>query len=108
MFSNIEVWPSKNSEGKIKARGRVTVADAVNINFNIAQGSNGLFVGLPSHKGKDGNGNDKWYSDVFIEDKKVYSDLQNKVLAAYRAKVGGDNLNQGEASGPSNQDNIPF
>lgn len=108
MFSNIEIWPSKDPKGTVKARGRVTVADAVNINISVMDSKNGLFVSLPSHKGKDKEGKDKWYSDVFIEDKKLYSELNEKVLAAYKSKVG-NNLSQGEAAGPDNQDNnIPF
>lgn len=109
MFTNFKIWPAKDTKGAIRARGRVTVSDAVNINFSIMQGQNGLFVSLPSHKGKDKDGKDKWYPDVFIEDKAVFQDLTTKAVAAYEA--AGSSLNQGEAPGPTSQDtgdNIPF
>ena len=109
MFSNIEIWPISNAKGNIKARGRVTVADVINVSVTVMNGKNGLFCGLPGRKGKDKEGKEKWYSDVFIPDKDVLADLNKQVVSAYKAKVGGDS-SQGEAPGPTNQytDNIPF
>ena len=88
MFSDIVIWPLADTSGTVQARGKVTVADVINVNFTVMNGKNGLFVSLPSHKGKDKEGADKWYNDVFIEDKGVFADLNKQVLAALKVKVG--------------------
>ena len=35
-------------------------------NFKLVEGRNGLFVGAPSQKGTDKDGNEKWYDMVWI------------------------------------------
>ena len=35
-------------------------------NFKLIEGANGLFVGAPSQKGTDKEGNEKWYDMVWI------------------------------------------
>ena len=35
-------------------------------NFKLIEGQNGLFIGAPSVKGKDENGEDKWFEQVWI------------------------------------------
>ena len=35
-------------------------------NFKLVEGENGLFIGAPSQKGKDQDGNDKWFDTVWI------------------------------------------
>ena len=108
MLTNIKIFPTKG-DGNTKAFGRFTIAECVNISFSVVDGKNGLFVSLPSHKGKDTEtGEDKWYSDVFVEDKDVLADLQKQCLTAYNEKTGGASVpSQGEAAGPDNQDTPP-
>lgn len=107
MISNIKIFPTKG-DGNTKAFGRFTIAECVNISFSIVDSKNGLFVSLPSHKGKDKDGGDKWYHDVFIEDKAILKDLQDKCLAAYNGETGGASVSsQGEGDGPTNQDTPP-
>ena len=104
--TNIKIFPTKG-DGNTKAFGRFTVAECINISFSVVNGKNGLFVSLPSHKGKDAEGNDKWYNDVFVEDKAILADLQTKCLAAYNSTVGGGASDQGSSPEPTNQDAPP-
>lgn len=104
MVTNIKVFPTKG-DGNTKAYGRFTVAECFNINFSLVESKNGLFVSLPSHKGKDKDGKDKWYKDVFVEDTTVLAELNKKLVAAYEQEVGGGS--QGSSPEPSNQDVPP-
>lgn len=108
MFSEIKLWPNKNSNSKIRANGSCLISNAIRLKFTVAQGSKGLFVGLPSRAYKDKEGNTKYSNEVFIEDKTVMKQLTEQVIAAYNEQTGAM-LNQGDAAGPSSQDaDIPW
>ena len=69
MFSySISVRPLNNRNSKLKAFVTVTIDDIMDIEgFKIIDGSNGLFVSVPSHKGtvmEDGVSVDKYFDDV--------------------------------------------
>ena len=49
--------------------------------FSVVEGSNGLFVSMPRHQGKDG----KWYDTVHPETKELKQQLSDAVLEAYKA-----------------------
>jgi DNA-binding cell septation regulator SpoVG len=107
LVSDVQIWPV-DGQGKVKARGNFMVANAFKVQYSLMQGPKGLFVGLPSRKGKDKEGNEKWYNDVFCTDEAVFKEMNTAVLAAYKSKTG---TSQGEAQGPSDQsrsDGIPF
>lgn len=76
LFSGIEVTPVANA-GKLKASGKVLIAGVVSVKFRVMEGTNGLFVALPSTKGKDG----KYYAEVFIPDETTRQQLQEVVLS---------------------------
>lgn len=109
MITNIKVYPTKG-DGNTKAFGRFTIAEVVGISFSIVDSKNGLFVSLPSHKGKDKDtGADKYYKDVFIDDKTVYADMQKQCVAAYNKTVGDTSTSdQDEAPGPTSQEAPPI
>ncbi len=64
---SVRVFKLKNPSGKMRAFGSVTIDDRIEIKgFRIIDGSNGRFVAPPQTKGKDAEGNDKWYDDVWF------------------------------------------
>ena len=56
-----------NDSGKLKGFLTIKTSEGFEMKgFKLVEGDNGLFVGSPSQKGKDENGNDKWYDMVWI------------------------------------------
>ena len=69
MFSyTISVRPLKNTNSKLKAFVTVTIDDIMDLEgFKIIDGSKGLFVSVPSHKGtvmEDGVSVEKYFDDI--------------------------------------------
>ena len=55
LFSDIRIFPLKNSTGNLKANGKVVIAKTVEVSFKIMNGKNGIFISLPAQKvEKDG------------------------------------------------------
>ncbi len=69
-----------DAESKTKAFFDLETEEGIVVKgFTLVEGSNGLFVSVPSHKGKD----DKYYENVILskEQKKELNDL---ALAKYK------------------------
>lgn len=65
----------------IKAMCDIAVSDQIVIKgFRIVEGKNGLFVGVPQEKGKNG----KWYDNVFPLTPEVREAIDKTVLSAYK------------------------
>lgn len=84
---DVEVHPF-NSAGKTVAFVKLIIEGVISIDgFKIINGSNGLFVSAPQHKGKGkdeaGNETVAWYDDVrFLGDKpegKFRTDFQDEI-----------------------------
>ena len=69
-----------DSDSKLKAFVDISLAGVVVKGLRIIDGSNGLFVSMPRHKGKDG----KWYDTVFPATKELRRQLNELVLEAYQ------------------------
>ena len=69
-----------DGDTKPKAFADVSVGGIVVKGLRIVDGSNGLFVGMPRHRGKDG----KWYDTVYLANKEMQKQLSDSVLAAYQ------------------------
>ena len=101
----------KNQTGNIKAFASVTLGGEYVINdLKVMDGSKGLWVSMPSKKGKD----DK-YNDIFFPiTKKARQDLFDCVLAEYEKKVNADSEagakveNAVETVKEESTDDIPF
>lgn len=53
--------------GKVKGFLTIKTSEGFEMkNFKLVEGENGLFIGAPSQKGKDQDGNDKWFDMVWI------------------------------------------
>lgn len=80
--STIEVSRIYKLDGgsKTKAFVDVSLGGIVVKGLRVVDGSNGLFVGMPRHQGKDG----KWYDTVYPATKEIKEELSSLVLAAYQ------------------------
>lgn len=65
---------------KTKAFVDILLSGIVVKGLRVVDGSNGLFVGMPRHQGKDG----KWYDTVYPTTKEIKAELNDLVLAAYQ------------------------
>ena len=53
--------------GKVKGFMTIETNEGFEMkNFKLIEGVNGLFVGAPSQKGTDKDGNEKWYDMVWV------------------------------------------
>lgn len=68
-----------DGDSKLKAFVDVSLGGIVVKGLRVVSGSNGLFVGMPRHQGKDG----KWYDTVYPSTKEIKQELSDLVLAAY-------------------------
>ena len=69
-----------DGDSKLKAFVDVSLDGVVIKGLRIVEGSNGLFVSMPRHQGKDG----KWYNTVYPATKEIQQKLSDLVLAAYQ------------------------
>lgn len=78
-------------KGNMKAVGTLTI-DGVRIyGVKIVEGKNGLFVALPSYKGKDG----AYHNQVGI-DESVYEKICKFCIAEYKKKAPDESLDPEE------------
>lgn len=95
----VKVNKLQNPTGKLLGFAEVILDGWMVVkNFKIFQGSNGLFVGAPSHLGKDKEGKDTYFPDVsFLEEKNEDEkagprerELYNKILEAFSTPKRGE------------------
>jgi len=67
-------------DSKLKAFVDISLGGIIIKGLRIVSGSNGLFVGMPRHQGKDG----KWYPTVYPATKEIQQELNELVLTAYQ------------------------
>ena len=86
-----------NGTGKTVAFFDVETEEGMNIKgFTLVEGSNGLFVGVPSEKGKD----DKYYDRVYVP-KELKEQLADIAISMYNeSKDGGASSNGADDSTP--------
>ena len=91
MFSySISVRPINNPNSKLKAFATVTIDDLLDLEgFKIIDGSKGLFVSVPSHKGtvmEDGVSVEKYFDDIRFKGDEGYAfaeELKNSIINEY-------------------------
>ena len=53
--------------GKVKGFLTIVTSEGFEMkSFKLIEGENGLFIGAPSQKGKDQDGNETWYDTVWV------------------------------------------
>jgi stage V sporulation protein G len=74
---------NKGSWGKARAFFDIRTQEGLVVKgFKIMEGINGLFVSMPSQKGKNQQGEDEWFDTVWIE-KELRDQLNQLALNAY-------------------------
>jgi stage V sporulation protein G len=85
-MTEVQIWPLRNSEGRVKAMASITLNGALRVNgCRIIEGSKGLFVSFPSEKKA---GTDQYFPIFHPIDRSVGDRLQSEVLARYEAMAG--------------------
>lgn len=69
-----------DGDSKLKAFVDISLGGIIIKGLRVISGSNGLFVGMPRHQGKDG----KWYPTVYPTTKEIQQELNELVLTAYQ------------------------
>ena len=73
-----------SAAGNLKAEASVIVENALSLNkIKVIEGSNGLFISMPSEKYTDSEGTDKYAPFFHPIDKESREALQKLVLDAY-------------------------
>jgi len=86
----------RGSCAAILADGRITIN-----NITIVEGTKGLFVSMPQRKGKDGDGNEKYYNVVSIRDDEDLKAIKDAAMAAFE---GGEKAREPiEAAAPPDE-----
>ena len=89
----------KGDWGKVKAFFDVSTQEGIVIKgFRLVEGINGLFASMPSRKGSDEQGNDKWFDTVWIESRALRETLNQEAINAFN----GSTENQPINSAPKN------
>ena len=74
---------NKGSWGKVRAFFDIRTKEGLVVKgFKIMEGINGLFVSMPSQKGKNQQGEDEWFDTVWIE-KELRDQLNQIALNEY-------------------------
>lgn len=69
-----------DGKGSLKGFADISIANTFLIKgLKIVAGKEGLFVGMPSKQGKDGN----WYNIIMLLNKEVKQQLSDLVISAY-------------------------
>lgn len=90
----MNLWDGGNTKGFFD----IETEEGIGIKgFKIVESQNGLFVSLPSSKGKDG----KWYDDVFMS-RELKDKLTEMALENYNQQTGNT------SSFSNNEDDTPF
>ncbi len=91
--------------GKVKAYFDVENSGFEIKGFRLVEGINGLFVSMPSRKGTDENGNDKWFDTVWIESKNQREELNTLALNEFN-NSGSSNMPANNQSDVTTGENI--
>ena len=107
MFSySIQIRPLTNPNSKLKAFATVTIDDILDLEgFKVIDGSKGLFVSVPSHKGtvvEDGVSVEKYFDDIRFkgeEGSTFAEELKSSIINAYNsASTSSSSTNHSNAN----------
>ena len=104
---NIKNMRKPNEEGqwgKVKAFFDVEAGGFEMKGFRLVEGINGLFVSMPSRKGTDEEGNDKWFDTIWIESRDIREKLNNEAINTYNNT--GQSQSQENSSATSNDSSL--
>jgi len=86
---------NKGQWGKVRAFFDLSTSEGLTIKgFKIIEGINGLFVSMPSQKGKNQQGEEEYYDSVWIESKALREELNKLAIDSYSGSQYMDTLNE--------------
>lgn len=108
--TEVRIMPVKSGNGSAKAYASITLDGVFAVNdIRIVDGKNGLFVALPNRKGKDKDGNEKYYDVCNPTTAELRKEVNEAVIAKYNETVAQSQPqpDAGAASQPADEDD-PF
>lgn len=69
-----------DGDSKLKAFADISIGDFIVKGLRVVEGKNGLFLGMPQERSKDG----KWYCAFYPATKEAKQTLSEAVLEAYQ------------------------
>lgn len=98
--SNVKInWKNPDNSQPTQAFGSALIADVIAVDFRVMKSSKGLWVALPSEKGKDGKYRDK----IRFLKKEDTETFKNTIISAFN----GDQTNEPQSE-CVNEEDIPF
>ena len=92
--------------GKVKAFFDVENAGFEMKGVRLVEGINGLFVSMPSRKGTDEEGKDKWFDTIWIESRDIREKLNNSAISEYNEGSSPNQTNKATATNEHAMQNI--
>lgn len=84
-ITNLQVYPVKEPQGKLRAFARVVLADQIQLNgIRVYDGARGLFVSYPNEASRKGEEYHQIYHPVSSE---LRSSIEKTVLEEYQAAL---------------------
>lgn len=110
MFNySVKVFKIQNPKSKLVGFASLLIEDVLQVDgFKIFDGSNGIFVKVPSHEGKNKEGERAWYDDVkFIAEDGKPVDFKDKesTAALCRDEIFKSIVEAYNSTGSSSQQN---
>lgn len=103
-ISDIQVRKT-NGNGSTKGFGSFRYGE-LKVNFTLVSGKNGLFVSLPRHS-YEKNGEPKWISDVFVENKEFFKAINDKCIAKFESGDFAESYQKPQQA-PAVDSGVPF
>lgn len=88
-----------DNDTTLKGEAAVTIGGDLAIHgIKIVEGKNGLFLSMPNRKGKDKDGNDKYFDIVHPTTSEARKQINDMVLNAFKAMApdAADNTSDGD------------
>ena len=82
-IKNLRTPNEEGQWGKVKAFFDVENSGFEMKGFRLVEGINGLFVSMPSRKGTDEDGKDKWFDTIWIESREMRDNLNKLAITEY-------------------------
>lgn len=103
------IMPVKSGNGSTKAYASINLDGVFAVSdIRVIEGKKGLFISFPNRKGKDKDGNEKYYDIAFPTTAELRKEISDAVIAKYNETVAQPQTqpDAGTASRPA--DDNPF
>ena len=100
--SEVRIIPVKSGNGSTKAYASINLDGVFAVNdIRVVEGNKGLFISLPNRKGKDKDGNEKYYDIAFPTTAELRKEISDAVIAKYNETSQSQSQPQSNADGAS-------